>query len=234
MVRRAHKRAKSGKDFKRRPASRKERARVLIVTECAKIEPDYFTRLIRELGLTTAMVRVAGDGGSAPISVVEHAQNLLQRDPDIEEVYLVFDRDRHASYDEAIAIAQGLGRHKAHRSRKLAVVPSVPCFEIWYLFHVSDSRKPYEAAATGSSPAATLIEDLKKAHEIFAQYKKAGCEDYYQQLCGERETAKKRAQTALNDAKDEGQKKFHENPSTRVHRLVDRLEVISREQKENG
>ena len=67
----------------------------MIVTEGSKTEPEYFRRLIRELGLTTTSVRITGDGGSAPISVVEYAEDLLKDDPDFEHVFLVFDRVRH-------------------------------------------------------------------------------------------------------------------------------------------
>ncbi len=64
-------RGKSPKDTRRRPASRKERERAMIVAEGSKTEPEYFRRLIGELRLTTASVTITGDGGSAPISVVE-------------------------------------------------------------------------------------------------------------------------------------------------------------------
>ena len=65
----------------------------------SKTEPMYFRYLIQELGLTTAQVKVTGDGGSSPINVVKDAQSFLQRDSDFEHVFLVFDRDRHESYD---------------------------------------------------------------------------------------------------------------------------------------
>ena len=106
-------RGKSPRDTRRRPAHREERERAMIVTEGSKTEPGYFRRLIRELGLTTASVTITGDGGSAPISVVDHAEDLLRHDPDFEYVFLVFDRDRHPTYKAAIAKANKLKPRKA-------------------------------------------------------------------------------------------------------------------------
>ena len=133
-------RGKSPRDTQRRPAHRDERERAMIVTEGSKTEPEYFRRLIRELGLTTASVTIAGDGGSAPISVVEHAESLLTDDPDFEHVFLVFDRDSHPTYDAALNEAKALNPLKAPREQVVAAIPSIPSFEIWYFFHVSRAR----------------------------------------------------------------------------------------------
>ena len=64
--------------------SRVETDKILIVTEGEKTEPDYFRRLIKELGLTTAKVRITGEGDSAPISVVKTAERILDNDDDFE------------------------------------------------------------------------------------------------------------------------------------------------------
>ena len=122
-------RGKSPQDTRRRSARRDERERALIVTEGSKTEPEYFRRLILELGLTTPRVKITGDGGSAPISVVEYAESLLAEDPDFEHVFLVFDRDRHTTYDAALAQAGALKPRKAPKSK-----PSRP-------FHPSPASK---------------------------------------------------------------------------------------------
>lgn len=169
-------RGKSLRDARRRPARLEERERAMIVTKGSKTEPAYFRRLIRELGLTTTSVRITGDGGSAPISVVEYAEALLKSDPDFEHVFLVFDRDRHPTYDAAIAKAKALRPRKAPKGQAIVVIPSIPSFEIWYLFHVSGDRKPYSTGEGVGSPAQALIHDLKASHACFAQYDKANCE----------------------------------------------------------
>jgi hypothetical protein len=226
---RSRRQPKSRKDLKRRAAFRQERDRVLIVTEGSKTEPDYFRRLIEELGLTTAKVVIVGDGGSAPISVVEDAIKRLSQDDDFEQVYCVFDRDRHASYDQALQALNELAGSTGFKSKVVLAIPSVPCFELWYLLHVSDSRKPYEAAATGGSPGQALLADLCKKNE-FSNYEKSGCQAFFETIRPYREIAVQRAESFLRAASAEGAQEYHENPSTRVYLIVEGLRKIARQQ----
>lgn len=222
---------KSGRDLKRRAAFRQERDRVLIVTEGSKTEPDYFRRLIEELGLTTAKIVIVGDGGSAPISVVEDAKKRLDHDDDFEQIYCVFDRDRHPSYDQALQALNGLARSKGLKAKVVMAIPSVPCFELWYQLHVSNSRKPYEAAATGGSPGQALLNDLFK-HTEFGKYEKSGCDTFYEKISPYRETAIGRAKAFLEAANAEESREYHENPSTRVHLVVEELQKIARQHED--
>ena len=137
---------KSPRDTQRRSAHLEERKRAMIVTEGSKTEPEYFRLLIRELGLTTASVTITGDGGSAPISVIEHAEGLLRDDPDFEYVFLVFDRDRHSTYDAAIAKARALNPRKAPKRQDVAVIPSIPSFEIKIFFPSLTNANPIQPA----------------------------------------------------------------------------------------
>ena len=222
-----HKRSpKSSRDLKRRPAFRSIPDRILIVTEGSKTEPSYFWMLISELGLTTAKVTIVGDGGSAPINVAEEAIKILEQDDDFEQIYCVFDRDRHASYAQALNLVREMSESKKFKKKTILSITSVPCFEIWYLLHVSGSRKPYESASTGGSPAQILISDLRK-NEIFADYLKNGCDSFFHEIADKREEAVNRATRFLQAANEEGAEEFHENPSTRVHLLVRALTEIS-------
>lgn len=227
---RSRRQPKSGKDLKRRAAFRQERDRVLIVTEGSKTEPEYFRLLIQELGLTTAKVVIVGDGGSAPISVVEDAKTRLRQDDDFEQIYCVFDRDRHATYEQALQALNGLAGSKSFKDKVVLAIPSVPCFELWYLLHVSASRKPYEAAETGGSPGQALLADLCKQNE-FSKYEKSGCDTFFETIRPCRETAIQRAESFLNAASDEGAQEYFENPSTRVHLVVRGLQKIARQQE---
>lgn len=206
---------------------------MLIVTEGSKTEPSYFRTLIGELGLTTAQVKITGEGGSAPISVVEEAQHILKADDDYEFICLVFDRDRHDTYDPALKIIAQMRAQKAFKAKTILAITSVPCFEVWYLAHVSDSRKPYDAAAPGGSPAKAMIKDLKKADPCFEDYDKANCSPFYDALRRNRDTAKRRATKLLQEAEKERQPTHHENPSTRAHNLIRVLETLAEEQKES-
>ena len=228
---RSRRQPKSGSDLKRRAAFRQEPDRVLIVTEGSKTEPDYFGSLIEELGLTTAKIVIVGDGGSAPISVVEDAKRRLSQDDDFEHIYCVFDRDRHPSYEQALQALNGLAGSKGFKAKVVMAIPSVPCFELWYLLHVSNSRKPYEAAATGGSPGQALLSDLCK-HTEFENYAKSGCDAFYEAISPNRETAIQRAKAFLQAANAEGTPEYHENPSTRVHLVVEGLQKIARQQED--
>lgn len=227
-------RGKSPRDTRRRPAHLEVRERALIVTEGSKTEPDYFRLLIRELRLTTASVTITGDGGSAPISVVESAKILLAEDPDFEHVFLVFDRDRHNTYDAAIAKANALKPDKAPEGQTIEAIPSIPSFEVWYLFHVSGDRKPYSTGAGVGSPAQALIRDLKVSHACFAKYDKARCDAFYDEIRPMRDQACTHAERALEAASMEGQKILQENPSTRAHLVVQKLQDMARKQSEES
>lgn len=60
------------------------------------------------------MIQLNGTCGSSPISVVEHALLLFDRDRATGEIYnkiyCVFDRDSHASYDQALEKVQSINR----------------------------------------------------------------------------------------------------------------------------
>jgi RloB-like protein len=232
MAKRYSRRSKGKNSFRRRKPTRIERDRVLIVTEGEKTEPDYFKLLISELGLTTAKVKIAGEGGSAPVSVFDTTERILNQDDDFEQIYLVFDRDRHASYDDAIAKTTGLGRRAGFEKKTIRAVTSVPCFEVWYSLHLTDTCKPYGNRATGSSPAKAMISDLKKTKlngtKLFQGYEKSGCRDFYELITPQRPDAQLRAAGILKQATARGDPLHHEDPSTRVHLLVDALEKLSK------
>lgn len=225
-------RGKSSRDTRRRPARLKERERILIVTEGSKTEPNYFRNLIRELELTTASVNITGDSDSAPTSVVENAEGLLEEDPDFEHVFLVFDRDRHSTYDAAIAKTSTLRPRNAPGRQAILAIPSIPCFEIWYFFHVSNQRRPYPVGNGQGSPSQDVIRDLKVAHDCFAKYEKSSC-DFFDEISPMRDRACTRADRALEETRNEGQPEFEEYPSTRVHLVVRRLQEMARRQVED-
>lgn len=225
---REHRRAKTGRELQRRAAFRRESDRVLIVTEGSKTEPSYFKLLINELGLTTATVTIVGDGGSAPISVVKEAEKQLSKDIDFDQIYCVFDRDRHSTYDAALDAVKRLSERRDMKGKTLYAITSIPCFEIWYLLHISDSRKPYEASVTGGSPAQAVLSDLTRDAK-FSGYKKNECASFFSIIKPQRQVAIERAQKFLRFSENEGAVQYHENPSTRVHILVLNLERIANE-----
>ena len=212
-------RGKSPKSSFRHAAFRVLRARVLIVTEGSKTEPNYFNGLINELGLTTAEVKIVGRGGSAPINVVNTAENILKKDEDYEHIYCVFDRDDHANYDQALAKVEALQKSRKFAAKTINAITSVPCFEFWFLLHLLETGKPY-------SNSREVISEIMK-HDLTGKYKKGDCSVFLTQYSRKREAAKTRAARMLKSAEHASMRKHHENPSTRVHLVVVALEKIS-------
>jgi len=135
---------------RKRVPSKKFKHAILIVCEDGKCATDYFKGIKNEWQLHLAKVELVVEGkecGSAPISVVDHAENCrkarqrdardpLQRKVQFDQVWCVFDRDQHESYKRAL--------DKATRNKYLSTAESVPCFEVWYLAHFGAKRHKYD------------------------------------------------------------------------------------------
>ncbi|MWP38290.1 hypothetical protein GQY15_11840 [Rhodobacter sphaeroides] len=231
-MRSERRRAKSLKELQRRNPQRDERDKVLIVTEGEKTEPDYFNRLISELGLTSAKVRVSGEGGSAPISVFEAAEAIIALDDDYDQIYVVFDKDEHESYQRALSKTLGLSRRSTLKGKTIQAITSIPCFEVWFALHVSSSCKPYTSTLGGLTAGKALVSDLKSMPhngvELFKGYDKSGCRNFFSTLTPLRPEAIKRSERTLEQAHQRGDLIHFENPSTRVHVVVKALEELSK------
>lgn len=131
----------------RRGPRREPYDRVLIVCEGEKTEPNYLIELISQWKLSSANVKITGDGGSAPESVIEYAIQRFEASPDYDRVYCVIDRDSHPNFSEAVervkqkTLTLREGRKKLGKAHFEAIV-SIPCFEYWILLHYRYSTAP--------------------------------------------------------------------------------------------
>ena len=124
--------------------------RILIVSEGSKTEPHYFDEIRNEFKLHTANVQVQPSAwGTDPKNVVDYANHLFIdgdaqkniRPRSFEKVYVVFDRDDHTNYFEALAIAKKLNGtllNDVRQRLEFHAMPSIPCFELWLLLHFED------------------------------------------------------------------------------------------------
>lgn len=152
----------AARQLQRRVAVRQPYERLLIVCEGEKTEPLYLREIQQAFRLATAHVQVLHSGyGTEPVQVLDfavamfkngdRARNVVARA--FDRVAVVFDRDEHASYHEALAKAAGLcGKLKNDEGVAVPVdvVASVPCFELWLLLHFEDvqaSLAPHEVVA---------------------------------------------------------------------------------------
>lgn len=142
------------RDLQRRAATRQVYERLLIICEGSKTEPQYLREICQEMRLATAHVQVRPcRDGTAPMQVVEFAEELFVNGDAarhmspraFDRIYVVFDRDEHHSYHQALAAAQAkhlfLENDEKERVPFVAIA-SVPCFEMWLLLHFEDVQAP--------------------------------------------------------------------------------------------
>lgn len=200
------------RDLRRPRASRDPSVRVLVVCEGSRTEPRYFSELRDFYELHTATVEVSGTGAD-PRTVVRRAKQLRRQEARIgeryDEVFCVFDRDSHATFESACEEA---------RVARLKVIRSWPCFEYWLLLHFSYSRAPF----VGSGESSACDRCIRELRSHWPDYRKA-TQGSFSRLASRLETATVRAVQAMEDADKTGER----NPSTEVHRLVAHLASIA-------
>ena len=197
----------------KRPAKKQAlRARILIVCEGAKTEPHYFEEIRLRSRTGVADIQICGkECGSAPISVVDYAeQRWLEAGKDFDQIFCVFDRDRHESFDQAVDRIQALNKHG------FRAIYSHPSFEYWLLLHFGYTRKSF--VAQGKRSAGDVLEKELSNHfvEAFGVPYQKGMKTVFTMLQDRLASADKAARQAIDDAV----KTLEPNPSTRVHELV--------------
>lgn len=212
-----HKRkARQARDLLKRKERRDRYAKVLIVCEGEKTEPQYFNGLKDHYGLNSANVEICGECGSDPLSIYRHARQRFREEKDagdpFDRVFCVFDKDTHGSYQPALdQIARATPRDT------FVATHSVPCFEYWLLLHFSYTTRAFEALP-GNSACNQVLTALKAYMPHYAK----GMKDIFPELIGQLDFAKSNAIRALQAA----EANHTDNPSTRVHELVSFLQHI--------
>lgn len=217
-----HKRkAKTERDLKRGKARRAIYQKVLIVCEGSETEPLYFNEIKDAYEIATANIRISGECGSDPLSVVRHGERLfaeekrLYPDDPYDRVYCVFDKDSHANYFNAI--------EKVERAKPKGVfyaIPSIPSFEYWFLLHYEYTTAPF--VRSGNKSAGDMV--TSSLRKYWPEYAK-GSGGTFSHLCEQLPSAKANAARARAEAI----KRHSDNPTTRVHELVEYLQNIKNE-----
>lgn len=147
-------RARSGRDLRRNAPKRRPYPRMLIVCEGSKTEVNYFEEIRQEKRLPNVNLRIIPSPlGTEPQQIVEGAEAEFLKSKGFEKVYVVFDRDQHLTYANAIAMAEARNeklRNDEKKSVAFEAIVSVPCFELWLLLHFADITGPlnrYDALA---------------------------------------------------------------------------------------
>jgi hypothetical protein len=128
--------------------------RLLIVCEGAKTEVNYFEAIRRELRIPSVDFHVIHSAlGTAPLQVIESAEKYFAKSKAFDYVFVVFDRDSHQTYHDALSKAQSLdGKLKNDENKKVSfrAIPSVPSFEFWLLLHFKNVLAPMNRAQVHS------------------------------------------------------------------------------------
>lgn len=174
--------------LKRRPPIRNPKRRLIVVCEGKLTEPEYLKALAKNCG---ALIVIEGGCGT-PMSVVGRASELSPRGKrrhvegfeKRDEIWVVFDRDEHPYFFEAINRAKSL---------RIGVAYSNPCFELWFILHFEDWNKPmdrhgiqahlrtrfphYDRSKGKTIPFASLVESVENAESrAYAQCSNRGLE----------------------------------------------------------
>lgn len=217
-----HKRkARAGAELQRQRRERARNKRVLIVCEGTKTEPHYLRELLNDLHISQQVVRVAPNDGVSPDRIVEHALKLYEEDAKagdaFDQVYCVFDRDNHTTFDNAMQRIQALNA----AGKPFEAITSKPCFEVWLLLHFGYTDQPFHAA--GKKSEGGQVVSALKTKQGFDKYGK-GQKGVYGQL-------KTKLANALNNAerlRTHNAKMDSINPATDVDILVKAIQALAR------
>jgi len=199
--------------------------RVLIVSEGTKTEPIYFEKLVEHLKLVTADIKVTGAKDSCPQKVVQYAIKLYEESKDTKYAYdLVFcviDKDSHAHYEDALSDA-----NEYVPKNILNIINSVPCFEVWLLFHYTYTSKPFSKTMKNSICKALIKSELKKYLPNYEKNISNLNDDELAHIFNDVtiKGAIKRAEQLMEHCKTCAT----DNPSTKTHQLVIKLQEMKK------
>ena len=214
--------ARQTKQLARKSGRREGYDRILIVSEGRKTEPLYLNEIRTKYRLSTTNVQVQhSQYGTSPLQVVEYAEHLLKNGDEnkyiephaFEQVFVVFDRDDHITYHQALSKAAALNgklRNDLKQPVSVQAIVSVPCFELWLLLHFEDILAPMHRDVV-----------YQRLRQYLPNYDK-GQVGYYQQTCNYSSAAYQRAEqlAQLTNAHNGVE------PYTDMHRLVTLLTTL--------
>ena len=204
--------------LKRRAPKIRPAQRILLVCEGEKTEKIYFELFLDQLRAANIDLEIAKkEYGTDPHGIVKYAQNRMKIDSSIDKCYCIFDRDTHDdnNFNNAIIDAKRYQK-KLGKHRVFETIISYPCFEIWFIFHFSNSTRPYTQSGS-RSPADCVISALKQFPKM-SEYRKNNS-SLISSLLDKTETAIKNSRQVYDAAVKSG----NYNPSTTVHHVVTEL-----------
>jgi hypothetical protein len=194
------------------------RGPILVVCEDSKSSVIYLREKRDALKLETTKIKITGESGSHPSSVVEYARLEYYKNKaecrktkqlHYQKVYCVFDVDSHPNLSAAI-----------QRARDLNFIPIVSneAFELWYLLHYLDG---VPGPLTRSELNNRLSIVLGKTYDKSAS-------GMYDLLKTKESNAVTLSKKMLEDAIElTTERNPYRNPSTEVHILIEKLNELA-------
>jgi RloB-like protein len=197
-------RGSRSRSLRRRPAFRNPKVKITAVCEGKLTEPQYIHAMARHCGALVAIELVVEKGAGVPLSVVDRAIEIWRsRSKDSfernDQVWVVFDRDEHPKFIEAIAKAESVG---------ISVAYSNPCFELWLVLHYQDHDRP-----VGRDDIQKTLRTLMPGYDP-NRSKQA----LFHEICDASERAEARAE--LMERRRDEERNAKGNPSTSVFKLT--------------
>lgn len=122
-------------------------------------EGNYISAYARRLGVLNK-VSIIKPSGNSPAEMVKEAARTLALDElkgtTLKEIWCVFDRDRHPSYQEAFELAS--------HNRRIRLCWSNPCIELWFLMHFL--KLPCGLTASVRFPGPTQTQVIKVSESM--------------------------------------------------------------------
>lgn len=154
--------------LRRRPGRKQPRSVTLIVCE-GETEQAYFEAARIQFGLTTAEVIVADNTvGAAPISVVSCAEDRCAEPGGYDNIFCVFDRDDHTSFDQARTRIKTLAK-RTKKPLPIQEAISIPCFEYWVLLHHARTDAPFSRCTDAKAQVCIHMPEYEKADANIAR-----------------------------------------------------------------
>lgn len=217
------------RNFARKGIGRKEKQRILILTEGQKTEILYLQKLCKRFGIFEAQVAISdifeeGDSvdlkhvGSAPKTIVKEARKELKKREKgsrkffWKKIFCVFDRDQHSTFSNAIQQIKDLNASRKEQEIKAFI--SDICFELWFFIH-------FKYSTVYDVKCGDLIKKLREINVgdrcPFRDYDK-GRAEYFNETFKYILTAKKNAIKLRNE-----HKMAQFGPYTEIDLLIDSL-----------
>lgn len=205
----AKRRVRQTSDLRRRRATHEPRKRFVVFCEGEKTEPGYFQSFKRSYGQTLIDVEVI-KGVGAPMTITERAKEAIKSQRSRgnnhyeknDEVWVVFDKDEHPRFEEAVQMCEAVG---------IGVARSNPCFELWLILHVRDFDGPRDRHQMQTALGA-----------VRPDYDRQGSKELnFDDLIENVDEAEERAERQLSRRLEEGAP--YGNPSTTVGKLTNSI-----------